>query len=241
LLLPASCAGENGIVLIHKDWSEYTVTVKATRISGKEGFFVGAGVTDYSLEKKNALQYAIGLNGDTTGIRVYKNGVEGYTLGDFSSSICAGNLRSAQYEGVEDGRTYTITFDYGAANERQFSCSYADEAGNTSRVITNRLLPYTKEIFRSVTKDEAHLYIKLVNAEDITKRTAVEISGANIASRGKLILLSAEEKLVHVSNVNTKENEPVAPQVSALPVENGCAEITLPGQSVAVLVCDLVK
>jgi alpha-L-arabinofuranosidase len=241
LLLPASSAGENGIFLIRKDWSEYTVTVKATRISGREGFFVGAGVTDYSTRKKNALQYVVGLNGDTTGIRVYKNGVEGYTLGDFSSSVCAGNLRSAQYEGVEDGRTYTITFDYGASDARQFSCKYAEEAGFQSRVITNRLLPYTKEIFRSATKDEAHLYIKLVNAEDIEKRTAVDISGENVAPRGKLILLAAEVELTHIQNVNTKETEPVAPVESTLPVENGCTEVILPAQSVAVLVCDLVK
>ncbi|MGN0143229.1 MAG: alpha-L-arabinofuranosidase C-terminal domain-containing protein [Roseburia sp.] len=240
LILPASTAGENGIFLIRRDWSEYRVTVKAVRLSGNEGFFVGAGVTDYSAEKKNALQYVIGLNGDTTGIRVYKDGVEGYTLGDFSSSVCAGNLRSAMYEGLEDQTEYTVTFDYGAADAAHFSCGYRS-ADFRSREIRNRLLPYRKEIFRSATKDKANLYLKLVNAEDTEKRVGVEIAQEQVTSGAKLILLAAEEGLAHVQNVNTKEKEPVAPVTSNVSLENGYTELTLPAQSVAVLVCGLVK
>lgn len=243
LILPASCAGENGLCLIRREWSEYTVTVKAVRLSGKEGFFVAAGVTDFTPEKKNALQYAIGLNGDTTGIRVYKDGLEGYAMGDFSSSTCAGNLRSAVYEGVEDGTEYTITFDYGASDAAHFSCGYrTTEEGNgfQSREIRCRLLAYNKDIFRSATKDSAHLYIKLVNAEDVEKRTAVEILDEKISSAAKLILLSGEEGTAHVPNVNTRESETVVPETFAVSMENGRTELTLPPQSVAALVCDII-
>lgn len=38
LILPGVSAGENGIFLIRKDWSDYTVNVKAERLDGNEGF-----------------------------------------------------------------------------------------------------------------------------------------------------------------------------------------------------------
>lgn len=239
---PGVSAGENGIFLIRKDWSDYTVTVKAERLNGNEGFFIGAGVLDYTPQKKQALQYAVGLNGDTTGIRVYKEGVEGYTLGDFSTSVCAGNLRSAQYEPVSDGVLYTITFDYGAREEAHFACGYQSEDGAfQSRKITGRLLAYRKEIFRSATRDGEHLYIKLVNAENIEKRVSVEICEEKVASCAKQILLAAEDGLASVPNVNTKESEPVKPVTTEIAVEHGSAKLTLPPQSVAVLICTLIK
>ena len=188
------------------------------------------------------MQYAVGLNGDTTGIRVYKEGVEGYTLGDFSTSVCAGNLRSAQYEPVSDGVLYTITFDYGAREEAYFACGYQSEDGAfQSRKITGRLLAYCKEIFRSATRDGEYLYLKLVNAENIEKRVSVEICEEKVASCAKQILLAAEDGLASVPNVNTKENEPVKPVTTEIAVEHGSAKLTLPPQSVAVLICTLIK
>ena len=58
----------------------------------------GNDLTEISPENKDVIEYAIGYNGDATGIKVYKQGIEAYTLGDYSSSTAAGNLRASCYE-----------------------------------------------------------------------------------------------------------------------------------------------
>ena len=197
---------------------------------------MGAGCTDATAEQKNGLQYVIGQNGDTTGIRVFKNGVKGYTLGDFSSSICAGNLRSARYEEVREGVPYTITFDYGKSKEKEFSCFYTDGEFESEK-ICHRLLPYCREIFHSVTKDEEKLYVKLVNADETEKKAAVCICDEKVREAATLLLLAGEEGMAHVPDINTKEEEPIKPRESKVRMKDGKAELVLPAQSVAVLTC----
>ncbi len=236
LLLPEAAEGENGMFLLEKDWSRYTLTVKVVKCAGTDGFLVGAGFTDATAEQKNGLQYVIGQNGATTGIRVFKNGVEGYTLGDFSSSICAGNLRSARYEEVREGVTYTITFDYRKSKEKEFSCFYTDGEFESEK-ICHRLLPYCREVFHSATKDEEKLYVKLVNADETEKKAAVWICDEKVCENATLLLLAGEEGMAHVPDINTKEEEPVKPRESKVMMKGGKAELVLPAQSVAVLTC----
>lgn len=239
IVIPATANGENGIVMLNEAWSRYKVTVKAERLEGTDGIYVGAGVTDLTVEKKNALQYVIGFNGDTTGIKVYKDGVEGYTLGDFSSSVCAGNLRSAQYEEIQSNEEYTIEFDYGAEKAEELKCSYRS-ADKNSTVISAKLNPYSKEIFRSATRDEDRLYIKLVNPNNTLRRTEVIIAGEQV-KRADITMLSADMELVDVQNVNTKAEELVAPCKSEISFKDDKAIVELPAQSVAVIVAEFVK
>lgn len=69
----------------------------------------------------------------------------------------------------------------------------------------------------------------------------MEICEEKVASCAKQILLAAEDGLASVPNVNTKENEPVKPVTTEIAVEHGSAKLTLPPQSVAVLICTLIK
>ncbi len=94
LVLQAQASGLNGLYILDDQWTNYKVEVVASRISGTDGFYVGAGLTDISAEKKDVVEYAVGYGGKATGVKVYKQGVEGYTLGDYSSSTAAGNLRA---------------------------------------------------------------------------------------------------------------------------------------------------
>lgn len=236
LVIPASVNGENGIFCVRKDWRRYTVEAKIEVLSGNEGFALGAGITDYSDDNRNALLYSVGLNGDTTGIRVFKNGREGYTMGDFSSSICAGNLRSAMYEKVENNTEYTVIFDYGMTNEKELSCGYESNDFESMK-INARLLPYCRDVFHSVTKDDNRLYCKVVNTEDISKRVSVAVEDMKVKEKCEVkILAAADAKESHVQNINVKNSEHVVPVTSTLKVENNSVVLTLPAQSVAVVI-----
>ena len=46
----------SGIYCIRPDWTDYTVKVIASRVSGNDGFYVGVGVTDIESDTKTALR-----------------------------------------------------------------------------------------------------------------------------------------------------------------------------------------
>lgn len=229
----------SGIYCIRPDWTGYTVSVDAMKCSGNDGFYVGAGVTDITPESKNALEYAIAYDGDTTGVKVYKDGVEGYRLGDFSSSTCAGNMRAASYEPIEDNKTYTITVNYGGESGKNLICSYTD-GSFCSKVLDYKLEAYNKDVFHSVTKDDASIYMKLVNADSFDKPVKVRIVDLAIASSAKLVTITGDLDKAHLPNVNTKENEPIVPVESTVTFENGEALLVLPANSVVAVIANLV-
>lgn len=228
----------SGIYCINPDWSGYTVTVTAARIDGSDGFYVGAGVTNIEAETKNAIEYAIAYDAEATGVKVYKDGVEGYRLGDFSSSTCAGNLRSSCYEAIESGKDYVITVNYGGKTGKNLVCSYTDGNFN-SKVLDYKLEAYNKDIFNSVTKDDEKVYMKLVNADNFDKPAKVVIKDLDIAAIAKVITITGDLDKAHVPNVNTKENEPIVPVESTVTFENGEAVVTLPANSVVAVIADI--
>lgn len=169
LVLKAQTDGLNGLYLMNKNWSNYKVEVNATKISGNDGFYVGVGLTDISPDKKDVIEYAIGYDGNATGVKVYKQGIEGYMLGDYSSSTAAGNLRASCYEPLLDNNPYTISVNYGGDNGDRLICSYTD-GSFTSKTLDYKLEAYNREIFNSVTKDDNYVYVKLVNADPFEKK-----------------------------------------------------------------------
>ncbi|WP_310830981.1 alpha-L-arabinofuranosidase C-terminal domain-containing protein [Paenibacillus pedocola] len=238
LVLKAQSGGRNGLYLLNDSWSDYTVEVVASKAAGEDGFYVGVGLTDISAEKKDVLEYAIGYGGNATGVKVFKDGVEAYTLGDYSSSTAAGNLRAASYEALADNTDYTITVNYGGANGCNLICSYTD--GKTaSKVLDYKLEAYNSEVFNSVTKDAEHVYVKLVNPADVAKATELKIQELNVEAAAKLITLTGDASLVHVPNVNQKNNERVVPQERGISIGNNTVILNLPANSVNVLVLDL--
>lgn len=229
----------SGIYCIRPDWTDYTVNVVAKKLSGNDGFYVGAGVTNIETETKNAIEYAVAYDSEATGVKVYKDGVEGYRLGDFSSSSCAGNLRSACYEAIDCDKEYTITVNYGGETGKNLICSYTDGAF-CSKVLDYKLEAYNKEIFHSVTRDDKKIYMKLVNADNFDKPAKLVIKDVDVIANAKVVTITGDIEKAHVPNVNTKENEPIVPVESSAVFENGSTVITLPANSVVAVIADLV-
>ncbi|MFC4403378.1 alpha-L-arabinofuranosidase C-terminal domain-containing protein [Gracilibacillus xinjiangensis] len=239
LILKAQSEGLNGLYL-DKNWTNYKVEVKAIKVSGNDGFYVGAGLTDITPEKKNVLEYAIGYNGEATGVKVYKQGVEGYTLGDYSSSTAAGNLRASCYEEVANNTPYTISVNYGGDTGNRLVCSYTDGVF-TSKVLDYKLEAYNREIFNSVTKDDNHVYVKLVNADPFDKTAEVLLEALNVNTIGKLITVTGDESLVYQPNVNKKNAEKIVPMETAIELKGDSAVVSLPANSVNIMILDLLS
>ncbi|WP_084011704.1 alpha-L-arabinofuranosidase C-terminal domain-containing protein [Paenibacillus kribbensis] len=237
LILKAQGSGLNGLYILNDHWTDYKLEVVASRIFGTDGFYVGAGLTDISAEKKNVVEYAIGYGGKATGVKVYKQGVEGYTLGDYSSSTAAGNLRAASYEELADHTDYTITVNYGGETGGSLICSYTD-GETTSKVLDYKLEAYNSDVFNSVTKDAEHVYVKLVNADNVDKATQLNLQELSVESTAKLITLTGDSSLVHVPNVNKKNDEKVVPTEQQISLDNNAILMQLPANSVNVLVLD---
>ncbi|WP_431091171.1 alpha-L-arabinofuranosidase C-terminal domain-containing protein [Paenibacillus sp. 8b26] len=238
LVLQAQDSGLNGLYILNDQWTNYKVEVVASRVSGTDGFYVGAGLTDISAEKKDVLEYAIGYGGKATGVKVYKQGVEGYTLGDYSSSTAAGNLRAASYEELADNTDYTITVNYGGETGNSLICSYTDGV-ITSKVLDYKLEAYNRDVFNSVTKDAEHVYVKLVNADNVDKAMQLNLQELSVESIAKLITLTGDTSLVHVPNVNKKNDEKVVPTEQQVSLSNNAILLQLPANSVNVLMLDL--
>lgn len=230
--------GRNGIYLLNEDWSDYKVEVVAMRLSGEDGFYIGAGLTNMDPEAKDVIEYAIGYEGRATGVKVYKQGVEAYTLGDYSSSTAAGNLRAACYEPVATNVPYTITLNYGGGTGERIICSYTD--GRTqSRVLDYKLEAYNREIHHSVTRDAEQVYIKLVNADPLAKTLRLNVHELAVEQEARWIVLGGDSSLVQVPNVNQKDKELITPQERKLRTENASVMLELPASSVHVLVLKL--
>lgn len=238
LLLKAQAGGRNGLYLLNDEWTNYKVEVTAVKRAGKEGFFIGAGVTDVSADGKDMLEYAIGMDGNATGVKVYKQGVEGYTLGDYSSSKAAGNLRDCCFEELETGTDYTITVNHGGESGSRLICFYTS-GDFVSKVHDYKLEAYNRDVFHSVTRDGERLYVKLVNADAVAKPTRVELKDLAPASACKLVTLTGDPELVRVPNVNRKNDEKVRPTESVPSFEDSAVTVTLPPHSVQVLVWEL--
>lgn len=237
LLLTACATGLNGIYVMNKTWHDYTFVVSAVRLGGIGGVYIGTGLTEVSEpEKKDVLEYAISMDNSVTGIRVLKQGVEGYRLGDYSSSLVAGNLRECNYEQFRDDVLYTFTVNFGGKNGKEIHCFYTDENGWKSRSLDYKLEAYNRAVYHSVTKDDQHLYAKLVNSADIPKKVDVIIENYKQVATAKMILLTANQDLVHTANVNTKFSEPVQPYEYEIAVNGQRAQLLLPANSVCVVV-----
>ncbi len=227
-----------GWYINHTDWKNYTVEVTAVKKTDNAEIYVGAGLDAANPEKADLLEYAVGTNRGT-GLKVYKGGVEGYTLGDYSSSVFAGNLRACYDEPVAAGTEYTITVNYGGRDGKTLTCYYS-EAGTKEKkgLLEYKLEAYNKDVFHSVTKDETKVYAKLVNAENFDKKVLVKLEKLEVKKKAEVITLTGTAELVSKPNVNTKEKEWVVPAAKKAVVKNNVLELTLPANSVNVVVLE---
>lgn len=236
ILFKATDKAANGIYIYDDSWTDYKINVTAKRISGNGGLFVGAGLTDISEKNKNVVEYAVSMHGYLTGVRVFKDGSEGYRMGDYSSSELAGNLRECNFEPLQDGKQYVFTVNYGCGDAKGLKMYYTDEAGNKSIVLDYKLNAYNRVVFNSVTRDEKNIYAKLVNKDNVAKKVSVKLDAYKKVASAEVVMLTADKELAGVANVNTKEKEYVVPVKYQTAVNNQIAEILLPANSVAVVV-----
>ena len=85
LLIKSDNAIPSGFYIL-EDWKNYRVDIKWQRISGVNGLFVAVGLE--SITPKTCLEYVVDYQGHTTGLRVFKNGVEGIKWG-FLNKRCS--------------------------------------------------------------------------------------------------------------------------------------------------------
>jgi hypothetical protein len=238
LILPAQNGGLNGLYIMNESWTNYKVVVEATRVSGTDGIYVGVGLTDISPEKKDCLEYAIGYNGHATGVKVHKQGIQGYMLGDYSSSTAAGNLRASCYEELADHTLYTISVNFGGGTGDRLICSYTDGT-TTSKVLDYKLEAYNQDIFHSVTKDDTHVYVKLVNADPFEKTTKIRLKDLYVEVDGRMITVTGDEALVHTPNVNKKNAEMIVPSETEIKLDDNGLVVTLSANSVNVIILEV--
>lgn len=228
---------ENGVYFIDEDLTDYKVVIEAAKLSGQHGIYLGVGVTDVSVKHKNMIQYAINYANGKTAIKVYKDGVEGYTLGDYSSSTAAGNLRTSIEDKFEQDQAYVITVNYGGSRKTKDTLeAYFTSGDYKSFVFDYKLEAYNKDVFSSATEDDKHIYVKLINAEGFDKK--LELKAAGLKADAKRILLTASAELVNKPNVNERDHELVTPKEDKISAKNGVYRLDLPANSFTVLILD---
>ncbi len=221
-----------GIYTINKAWTNYKVSVKAIKSTGDGASYVGVGLTSINKANKNVTEYMIGKNGNLVGARVFKNGIEGYKLGDFAASDCAGNLRDCIKNPVADGAKINACVDFGCTNPSNLVLT-SDVNGYATETLDYKLEAYNDIIFNSVTRDDSKLYIKLVNTDNYKKSVLLNINDANVKKEAVLNMFNTTAEHVHTGNVNTKQEEIVTLKEENISFHDNKAVITLPANSVA--------
>ena len=228
-----------GYCIDNPAWKNYTVEVTAVKKSDDAAIFVGTGLVASNPEKTSVLEYCVSTNRGT-GLKVIKDGVEGYTLGDYSSSVFAGNLRACYDETVPAGE-YAVTVNYGGKDGKSIVCYYGAKGSKEKKgLLDNKLEAYNRDVFHSVTADDTKVYAKLVNAESFEKKVLVKLEALKVANKADVITLTGDAELVHKPNVNTKEKEWVVPVSNKATVKNNVLEAVLPANSVNVIVFEKV-
>ncbi|MFF7936045.1 alpha-L-arabinofuranosidase C-terminal domain-containing protein [Streptomyces sp. NPDC007940] len=188
-------------------WHDYDLKVKATKKAGKEGFLVAFGVKDTG----NYYWWNIGGWNNT------QSAVEQAVDGGKSTLI-------SKAGSVETGRTYDVDVK---VRGRQVTL-YLDGQEWGSFKDDKPAEPFRQV----VTKDRktGELIVKVVNAQDSAARTAIDLGGAEVASRARVTTLAAAPDAV-----NSETSTAVAPVTSTFDGVAGKFSYTFPANSVTFL------
>ncbi|MGW0815132.1 alpha-L-arabinofuranosidase C-terminal domain-containing protein [Streptomyces viridiviolaceus] len=188
-------------------WKDYDLHVKATKKSGKEGFLIAFGVKD------TGNYYWWNLGGWNNTQSAVEQAVDG---GKSTMLTKAGS--------IETGRAYDIDIK---VRGRQVTL-YLD--GQEWGGFTD---DKPAEPFRQIVTEDARtgeLIVKVVNAQDRAARTAVDLGGADVASRARVTTLAADQDAV-----NTETDTPVTPVSSTFSGVASEFTYTFPANSVTFL------
>ena len=241
LRISSDSAERHGFFIDEASWFNYTVQLIVEKETESAEILLGTGLHGlnnhvFKTERLSLHEYCVGYGQYGTGLKVIKEGKEGYRMGDYSSSVFAGNLRACYQDAVPANREYMLSVNYGGVENNTISCYYTGDAEEISGKIDCKLAAYTHDIYHSVTADEKRVYIKLVNVEDFGKHLKVNLEHLNTHDQGKLITLTGSPELVHQQNVNSKKKEQVVPVTTHIPISKTGFELILPANSVNVVI-----
>ncbi|WP_345008115.1 alpha-L-arabinofuranosidase C-terminal domain-containing protein [Streptomyces shaanxiensis] len=188
-------------------WHDYDLKVKATKKSGKEGFLVAFGVKDTG----NYYWWNLGgWNNTQSAVEQAVDGGKGTLISKAGS--------------IETGRTYDIQVK---VRGRQVTL-YLDGQEWGSFKDDKPAEPFRQVVTKD--KKTGDLIVKVVNAQSTAARTAIDLGGAKVASKARVISLAADPNAV-----NSETQTPVAPVTSTF---SGVADkftYTFPANSVTFL------
>ncbi|MGK5739314.1 alpha-L-arabinofuranosidase C-terminal domain-containing protein [Micromonospora sp. URMC 103] len=172
-----------------ENWRDYDLNVKATKLSGAEGFLVGFGVKDTG----NYYWWNLGGWNNTQGA------VEKAVDGGKTTLIAKPNS-------IETGRTYDITVQIRGTRvtlllDGQVWGSFDDNA-------------VTEPFAQVVTRDVAarQLIVKVVNAQDAPARTRIDLgAGVRVANRAQMTVITGDPE-----QLNTRTAQPIKPVTSTI-------------------------
>lgn len=188
-------------------WHDYDLKVKATKKSGKEGFLVAFGVKDTG----NYYWWNLGGWNNTT------SAVEAAVDGGKSTLISKpGTIETGRTYDVEvkvRGRQVTLLLD-----GQEWGSFTDDKAAEPFRQVVTR---------DAKTGD---LIVKVVNAQGVAARAAIDLGGAKVRSKARVTTLTAAPDAV-----NTETAAPVAPVTSTFSGVAREFSYTFPANSVTFL------
>ncbi|MER6490444.1 alpha-L-arabinofuranosidase C-terminal domain-containing protein [Streptomyces griseorubiginosus] len=188
-------------------WHDYDLKVKATKKAGKEGFLIAFGVKDTG----NYYWWNIGGWNNT------QTAVEQAVGGGKSTLI-------SKAGSVETGRAYDVDVK---VRGRQVTLYLDGQEWGSFRD------DKPAEPFRQVVTEDrrtGELIVKVVNAQDATARTAVDLGRAKVASKARVTTLAAAPDAV-----NSETSTAVAPVRSTFDGVAGKFTYTFPANSVTFL------
>jgi len=220
---------------------DITVKIKATKLDESSVIELGTGLKIYAgvfdEENINMHKYCVGDTKNGSGLKVYKDGKEGYTMGEYTSSVYAGNLRAMYMDSVPKDKDIILVTDFGTKDGKHINCHY-EEDGISKASLTYKLEDYNRDLFVSVTDDDSKVYMKVVNANEDEKLFKADFSDFNLSKKYKKIVLTGDVKLFDIPNVNDVMQEKIAPVESICDIEGNILKDSAVPMSLTIFVFD---
>jgi alpha-L-arabinofuranosidase len=189
-----------------KSWKDYTITLKARKLSGENGF----QIYFHNTGKGERIRWDIGG---------YNNSTNEMQIG-----LNAGSMKGA----VETGRWYDVKLEITSNSVK----GYLD--GKLVQEVSNGQLN-TKGVCASASRDDktGDIILKVVNASAVPAKTQIDLSGAtNLTGTGKAIVLSSASAL----DENTLEAPAnVAPKTETVKFKGKAIARSFPSNSLTIL------
>jgi alpha-L-arabinofuranosidase len=184
-------------------WQNYDLTVKATKLSGREGFLAGFGVKDSG----NYYWWNLGGWNNT------QSAVEKAVNGGKSTLVADGTT-------IQTGRQYDIRVQVRGRTVSLF----LDGQKWGEFTDSQKVEPFRQVVTRDTRTGE--LVVKVVNASADAASTTVELRGGNVERAARVTTLTG-----YPDDVNTQYTSPIAPKESRVNVA-GTFTYTFPPYSV---------